>query len=139
MRNLICIIAFAAALFLGVPACAQQAGPYTYQTLASTNSTLVRGSRTVIKSLLPINTTSVIYYLKFYNKATTPTCGTDTPVWVVPIPFGSGGSGGGVALTIPDGLFFNLGLGFCVTGGIANTDTTPAATGVVVNLGISGY
>jgi len=37
-----------------------------------------------------------------------------------------------------DALLFNLGLGFCITAGIADNDVAVAATGIVVNFSISG-
>lgn len=116
---------------------AQQSVPLKYLSTASTNSTLVRAGRTNLLVLLPINTTTTLYYLKLYNKATAPTCGTDTPLWTVPVPFGASNSGGGVALPM-GGLLFPLGLGFCLTGAIGDADTTNAATGVAINLGVSG-
>jgi hypothetical protein len=114
-----------------------QSAPLKWLSAATTNSTLVKSGNTVLNALVPINTTVALYYLKLYNKATAPTCGTDTPLWTVPIPFGASNSGSGVALPT-GGLQFPLGLGFCLTGGIADNDTTNAATGVAINMGVSG-
>lgn len=114
----------------GVPA------PISYLSAATTNSTLVRNTTTVMKSGLFINTTATIYYLKLYDKSTAPTCGTDTPVRRIPIPFGTTSSGAGVVDIPPDGIAFALGLGFCLTGGNADNDTSSAATGVTINFTI---
>lgn len=133
-------IARAAALIvaLGLPSLAlAQSAPLSWLTTSSLNSTLVKAGNTALNVLVPINTTAALYYLKLYNKATAPTCGTDTPLWRVPIPFGGSSSGGGVALPT-GGLQFPLGLGFCVTGGIADNDTTFAASGIAINMGVSG-
>lgn len=114
-----------------------QTVPLKYLSAASTNSTLVHAGPTYLNALIVVNTTTTIYYLKLYSKATAPTCGTDTPLWTIPIPYGASNAGGGVAT--PNGsLQFPLGLGFCLTSGIADTDTGSATTGVAINFGISG-
>ncbi len=136
MKNI--LFALAALLLLSTGAAQAQSFPKKYLSAASTNSTLVKTGKTMIRSLLVLNTTSVTYYLKFYNKATAPTCGTDTPVLTIPVP-NAAGAGGGFALSVPDGFMFNLGLGFCLTGAIADNDTTVAATGVAINIGSTGY
>lgn len=116
-----------------------QSAPRHYLSAATTNSTLMHAGRGLVKVMLPINTTAVLYYLKLYDKATAPTCGTDTPVLTIPVPStGTAGQGGGVALPSADGLQFFLGIGFCLTGGIADNDVTVAATGVALNFGLSG-
>lgn len=129
------LAALAALLFAG--AAQAQSVPRHYLSAATTNATLVRAGKGLLKVLLPVNTTSTIYYLKFYDKATLPVCGTDTPVLTIPVP-NAAGAGGGVSLPSSDGLQFFNGLGFCLTGGIADNDATVAATGVVINLGVSG-
>jgi hypothetical protein len=115
-----------------------QSSPRKWLSAASTNSTLALGRPTVLSDILTVNTTTTIYYLKLYNKATAPTCGTDVPVWTVPIPYGASNSGGGVSHSSPAGMLFSLGLGFCLTSGIADNDTGAAATGITINLGFSG-
>jgi len=132
---------FVAAMMLfaaGVPPAQAQSGPIRVITTASTNSTLLRKGNAVLHILLPINPTAALAYLKLYNKATAPTCGTDTPVWTIPIPFGSGSSGGGIALPSADGLLFPLGLGICVTGALADADSSNATAGIVLNFGVGG-
>lgn len=137
MKKLISFFGVALALLLFLTPALPQSSPKKYLSAAGTNSTLVWGGRALLRTILPINTTTTMYYLKLYNTATPPTCGSGTPSMVIPIPFGSGNAGGGVALPSVDGLIFQQGLGFCLTGGIADNDTTPAAAGVVINLGVS--
>src|SRR3974377_574167 len=60
--------------------------PVSYLSTASTNSTLVQGGVTVLKAIVPINTTATATFLKLYDKAPAPTCGTDVPKWRVPVP-----------------------------------------------------
>ena len=110
-----------------------QSVPVKFLSAASTNSNLVHTGRTILRALAPVNTTTTIYYLKLYDKATAPVCGTDIPKWTVPIPFGPSNAGGGIA--VPLDLSFPDGLGICLTGGVGDNDTSPAATGLVINLG----
>jgi hypothetical protein len=131
------LISFALLIICSVAAYAQSA-PVHYLSLATNNATLVKTGRTRIKILLPINTTSTVYYLHLYNLAVAPTCGTSAVAWTVPVPQATG-AGAGAVIPIPDGLQFPLGLGFCLTGGIADNDNTSAAAGVVINFGLAGY
>ena len=114
--------------------CCGGAAPGHFLSAAGTNSTLVSAKKTNIYEIIAVNTTAAIYYLKFYDKVTAPMCGTDTPVMTIPIPFGTGSSGGGVSIPIPVGAQFIAGMGFCITGAIADNDTTTAAVGVAVNI-----
>lgn len=109
------------------------AQPVYYLSAASTNATLISAGWRTLTSVTVINTTATIYYLKFYNKATAPTCGTDVPAQNYPIPASTAGNGVSIPLGI--GLGFPLGLGFCLVGGIAENDASNAATGIVINLG----
>lgn len=103
---------------------------------ASTNSTSVKGSVGTLCSLNVINTTPTVYYLKFYDKATAPTCNSDTVVQSLPVPANSSSLGGGVAAQLgPFGLAFTTGIGFCLTGAIADNDNTSAAAGVAISYG----
>ena len=133
------LIAVAAALVLALalPARAQSLKPlpFSYLSAVSTNSTLVAGNgQNILKWIVATNTsTTNTYYLKLYNKATAPTCGTDTPVMRIPLLPNSNGNGqfvGGF-----DDTSFTLGIGFCLTGGLPDNDNTNAATGVVINIG----
>lgn len=61
------------------------------------NSTLIAaGSRTVTGAQVS-GIGAAPAYLKFYNKATAPTCGTDTPVKVLMIPAASTAANGAVS------------------------------------------
>lgn len=117
-------------LMLAGPALAFDLGrPAHYMSAASTNSTLVQGKATLVTSVVLANGTATAYYLKLYNKATAPTCGTDLPVTTITLP-----ANGSVNVPFAPGAYFSLGLGFCLTGAIADADATNAATGVSINL-----
>jgi hypothetical protein len=116
---------------------AQQGSPVGYLSQANNNATIVLAGQVAVSAIVLINTTTTVYYLKLYDKATAPVCGTDIPKWRIPIPYGASNSGGGVA--IPNGgLLFYTGFGFCLTAGIADNDNTSAATGIALNFGLTG-
>lgn len=103
--------------------------PSSYLSAATTNSTLIYGNGATLSWIVVGNTTATTYYLKLYNESTAPACGTDTPFMRIPIPAGLD--------SIPiDGAQFPIGIGFCLTGALADADTTPAATGVALNFGV---
>jgi hypothetical protein len=130
-------LAVLVALIGGVGSALAQSAPLEFFSTTGTNSTLVFSGNSLLKSFIIGNTTTTLYFVKFYNKATAPTCGTDTPKWTLPVTPGAASSSASIGLTAGD-LIFPLGLGFCITGGLAPNDTTGAAAGVVVNLGVSG-
>lgn len=132
------IIAALLALALSVSMASAQSRPKKFLSAASLNSTLVRGPETHVSVIVVVNTTVTVYYLKLYDKATAPTCGTDPVDFLIPIPFGTSNAGGGAVIPIPDpgGLFFQNGFGFCITSGSADNDVGNAATGVTVSFGV---
>jgi hypothetical protein len=68
-------------------------------------------------------------FVKFYNKATAPTVGTDVPVITIALP------PGGTVTTPPGGIAsvrFSLGLGIAITGAAADADTTAIGAGEVI-------
>lgn len=109
--------------------------PVKYDSAATTNATRVKAAAGAVDQVTLINTTTTLYYLKFYDKASAvPTCNSDVVRHKVPVPYGTSNSGGGAVVPFPLGIRFNLGIGFCLTGGLADTDNSNAATGVVINV-----
>ena len=102
---------------------------------ASTNATSIKGSAGTLCKITAINTTTTIYYLKFYNTASAPTCNSDAVVATYPIPPASAAGGaGGVAPSLSAyGEAYSTGIGFCITGGLADNDNANAATGIAVS------
>ena len=101
---------------------------------ASTNSTNVKASAGTVCDIHVINTTSTTYFLRLYNLASAPTCSSATgAVDTIPVP-NNAGAGGGASLTFPMGVAYGTGIGFCLTGGGADTDNTNAATGVYISI-----
>lgn len=102
---------------------------YNVVTAASTNAAVVKGSAGALYELTVSNVTATPVFVKFYNKATAPTVGTDVPVLTVPvaanatesIQFGTVGK------------HFATGIGIAATAGAAATDTAVAVAGVQIN------
>ncbi len=100
----------------------------------TTNSTLVKNAAGQVYEIRVFNNSGTIAYLKTYNKASAPTCGTDTPVDHFLVPGLTGGSG--LIFTSAMGDAYGTGIGYCLTGGIADNDTTAvAASAYLVTVG----
>lgn len=100
--------------------------PSLVNSAASTNATNVKNSAGQVGVIALTNNAATWAYLKLYDKASAPTVGTDTPVHIVGLPPGSGQAQG-----IPAGLKFTLGIGYAITGGAANSDSTAVAANQV--------
>lgn len=94
---------------------------------ATTNATSVKASAGSLGSIYASNSGAGFAYVKFFNKASAPTVGTDVPVFVLGLPPGGGGSH-----EIPAGLSFSTGIAFAITGGAADADATAVAASQVV-------
>jgi hypothetical protein len=106
-------------------------------TAASTNATNITNAAATLCFISAINTTTTIEYLKLYNKASTPTCNSDTVVATYPIPPApTSGLASGVAPSFGAfGMAFSAGVSFCVTSGIADNDNGNAVTGIAISYG----
>jgi hypothetical protein len=90
---------------------------------ATNNATVVKASAGQVYSIHACNINAAVRYLKLYNKATAPTCGTDVPVMRIPIP----ASNCTPTIPFPIGAAFGTGIGFCIVTGAADTDNTATA------------
>lgn len=109
------------------------ATPYKLISAASTNATSLKASAGQIYSIAAYNINAAVRYLKLYNKALSPTVGTDTPVAVYAIPGNTAGAG--FTISFPVGMQFDTGIAFALTTGIADSDTgAVAANEQVVNI-----
>jgi hypothetical protein len=97
-------------------------------TTASTNSHLIKNAAGNLMAMVALNTTTTTFFLKLYDSASAPTCSSATGlahVYPIPPP--------GFVLPLPvAGESYTTGIGYCVTGGGADTDATNAATGVFI-------
>lgn len=86
---------------------------------ASTNATSVKATPGKLVEIDLFNTAAYDVFVKFYNKASAPTVGSDTPVWTIPIKTGTGYS-----KSFPVGRFFSTGIAYAITKLQADSDTT---------------
>lgn len=101
---------------------------------ASTNATSVKGSGATLYGCQLTNNSTTPAYLKIYNKASSPTVGTDVPVKTIIIPGPAAGGGGNNPVFGPGGLTLATGFALALTGVITDADTTAvAATAFAVN------
>lgn len=100
---------------------------------ATTNATSVKASAGSVHGFTATNTTASLKYLKFYNKASAPTVGTDTPIWTQPLQ----PSNVPTIVRFPKTLNFSTGIAIALTGAAADSDTTALAAGDVVGLNIA--
>jgi hypothetical protein len=110
-------------------------GASTYKLIstASTNANVVKSSKGNLSSIIAIGLTSDVRFLKLYNKATSPTVGTDVPALTIPIPANT--QGAGIAISLKDSVEFDLGISIAITSGSADNDTGAIGAGdVIVNL-----
>ncbi len=106
----------------GVSAAANNLTDSRVVAAASTNATSLKATAGKLYTLDLFNAAAYTVFLKFYNKATSPTVGTDTPVWTVPIP-----AGAGYSKTFYFGKTFTTGISFAITKLQADNDTTAVA------------
>lgn len=100
---------------------------------ASTNATSVKASAGTVFVVTAFNLNAAIRYLKFYNKASAPTVGTDTPVATFPIP--ASATGAGFVINLDPGADFATGIALALTTGVADADTgAVAANEIFVHL-----
>jgi hypothetical protein len=121
-----------------VPAAGASTGATPGQEIAPNNTTgvLLKASPGVIWGVQLGGIGSAPAYLKLYDTATAPTCGSGTPVKRLIIPAAStAANGAGSNVPFPTGVQFQNGIGYCVTTGITDADTTaPAASTYLVNI-----
>lgn len=107
------------------PANTSDVTPYRVNSIATVNATSVKGAAGLLRSLDLFNTAAYTVYCKFYNKSTAPSS-SDTPVWTIPIPAGSGFSKQWFV-----GMPFSIGIGYLITKNQADSDNTAVAAGDV--------
>ncbi len=104
-------------------------------SLNTTNSNLLNSKPSKLTGMSVVNLNAAAAYLKFYDKATAPTVGTDTPKMTVILP-GLNTVGNPVNISFPDGgIYFEAGLGLGLTTALADNSTAAvAANEVVLNI-----
>ena len=100
------------------------------QSLATTNSTLVKGSPGQPYAIDVGNNGASDAWLKLYDKAAAPTVGTDTPVASIYLPKGTART----IIFTDIGVVFSNGIGYGLTGAAIDTDTTAVAVNQVTGI-----
>jgi hypothetical protein len=105
----------------------------TFVSANSDNATCLKASAGQVYSIQAFNLNAAPRYLKFQNKATTPTIGTDTNTKVIMIPGNTAGAG--VVINFHTPIPFSTGISYGLVTGIANNDDTSVGAGdCVVNI-----
>ncbi len=101
-------------------------GPTLYRIMsaANTNAQLLNSGNRQVYGWYFVNNSSTAKFVKFYDKASSPTVGTDTPAFTLTIPSPGSANGAGTNIAFPSGIPFTLGIGLAITGAIADSDTT---------------
>jgi hypothetical protein len=93
---------------------------------ATTNATSLKASAGNIYEIRLFNVAAYDVFVKFYDKASAPTVGTDTPTWTIPLKAGTGFSD-----SYGNGDSFANGIAYAITKLQADSDTTAVAAGDV--------
>ena len=96
----------------------------------TTNATAAKASAGKLFSVNGYNSTATVTYLKFYDKATAPTVGTDTPVLTLALPASA------VFSYDLGGIAFATGIGYGLTTAAADNGTTAPAAGAILGLSV---
>lgn len=99
---------------------------------ATTNATLIKATAGRLFLIIGRNNVASIRYLKFYNKASAPTVGTDVPVLTIALDASAKFE---IDLN-PYGQFFTTGIAFAITGAVADNDTTAIAAADILALNV---
>lgn len=98
---------------------------------ASTNATSVKASAGQVYGWALYNNTAAAKFVKIYNKASSPTVGTDTPAFTIIVP-----ASGGTNVEWSNGIPLGTGIALAITGVVSDGDTTAVAvddvTGVLL-------
>lgn len=99
---------------------------------ATTNATLAKAKAGKLFFVRGINAAAAIRYLKFYNKASAPTVGTDAPVLTIGLPASS-------AFSLDwgsSGRLFQTGIAYALTTGVADADAGALTSGDILALNV---
>jgi len=95
----------------------------------NTNPTLAKAGPGTLKHINCVNAAATVRYIKFYDKVTAPTVGTDTPVLTVAVPATS-------AFRLTLAHQFAVGIGYGIVTGAADNDTTAPTAADILGLNV---
>ena len=103
-------------------------------TTASTNATVFKAGPGTLYTIVAQEASAAVF-IHFYNSATTPTCGTSPAYLTVEVPATTSPTGTfKLDLSVNFGVAFNSGISACVTGAVADTDTSNATAGAIIDI-----
>jgi hypothetical protein len=91
---------------------------------ASTNATSVKPGPGNVYGWVFYNQAAYDVFVKFYDKASAPTVGTDTPLFTVKVKRGDTTNNGASEVEMLPGIPFTAGIAYAITKLIADSDTT---------------
>ena len=98
-------------------------------SVSGLNASIQKSSAGNLHEITASNPTATACFLKFFNKASSPTMGTDVPVLIIPVP-----AGAFVAYEFGAiGKRFTSGIAMAITANAAALDTNGAVAGVYVH------
>jgi len=97
---------------------------------ATTNATSAKASAGYLHQVSGYNASVSARYIKFYNKASAPTVGTDTPVLTYYVPGSSA-----FVFDVP-ALYFSTGIAYALTTGSADNDTGALTAADILGLNV---
>ena len=109
------------------------ATPFHALSAATNNSTNIKASAGTVYGVTIVQTTTTLGDFRFYDSASAPTCSSATGA-VNNYAIQSNANSPGFHLTFPVGKKFVNGIGFCLTGAVADNDNTNFVTGVQINV-----
>ena len=98
-----------------------------FTSAATNNAASIKASAGRVLGWHLYNTTASAKYFRFFNKASSPTMGTDSPAFVLVIPANSA-----VFNNLPVGIAFTTGIAIACTGAVADLDNTATAANDVI-------
>ncbi len=96
---------------------------------ATTNATSAKATAGSVRQITGFNAAVTARYLKFYNKASAPTVGTDTPRKTIYLPAGT-------AFVIDCNDYYATGIAYALTTGLADADTGALTAGDILALNV---
>ena len=110
-----------------LPASSPTWTPFHLIAANSDNAQVVKAGRSLLNAAQLSGVGSAPAYLKFYDTASSPTCGSTAVKKSLMIPAAPTAANGGGSNTVSLGINFFNGIAICVVTGIADTDDTAVA------------
>lgn len=98
---------------------------------ASTNATVAKAGAGDLHGVSGYNAAATARYIKFYDKASAPTVGTDTPVLMYAL------APTAMFSFNADGFFFRTGISYALTTGAPDADTGALTAADIVGLSVT--